>query len=126
MTTHTLSFGTITLLQKDIAEVIINEGVEMDLEIVETYHQFLLEKMPESFSLLINKKNSYTYSFEAQLHLATLTQINSMAVLVYNSISAAATKNLATIPRITPWKIEVFSEREKAMKWLQAKQCETN
>ncbi|VAW59807.1 hypothetical protein MNBD_GAMMA08-1399 [hydrothermal vent metagenome] len=126
MTTHTLSFGTITLLQKDIAEVIVNDGVEMNLEMVETYHQFLLENMPESFSLLINKKNAYTYSFEAQLQLATLTQINSMAVLVYSNISAAATKNLATMPRAIPWKLEVFNDRKNAIKWLQKKQNYTN
>ncbi len=122
MTTHTLSFCTITLLQKNIAEVIVNDGVEMSLEMVETYHQFLLDNMPDSFSLLINKKNSYTYSFEAQLHLATLTQINSMAVLVYNSISAATTKSLASMPRAIPWKLEVFIDRENAIKWLQKKQ----
>ncbi len=118
-----LSFCEIILLERDIAEVIVNDGVEIDLLMVEEYHAFLIAKMAPHFSLLVNKINSYSYTFEAQLHLATLSQINKMAVLVYNRASDLATKNLASLTRETPWNLEMFSERESALTWLYIKQA---
>ena len=44
----------------------------MTLNMVEEYHAFLLKHLVSPFSLLINKINSYTYSFDAQVNLATL------------------------------------------------------
>ena len=58
-----LPFATIIKLREDIAEVIINEGVEMNLDMVNQYHEYLLLHFKAPFSLLINKVNSYTYNF---------------------------------------------------------------
>ena len=46
MVAHKLSFCEITLLQGDIAEVVINEGEELNIEKVAEYHEFLIEEMP--------------------------------------------------------------------------------
>tara|TARA_R110000796_G_scaffold120962_4_gene235115 strand:+ start:492 stop:698 length:207 start_codon:yes stop_codon:yes gene_type:complete len=56
MKSHRLSFGEIIILKDNLAEVIINEGVLMDIKIVEDYHQFLLTHLKAPFSLLINKR----------------------------------------------------------------------
>ncbi|RMZ51422.1 hypothetical protein EB822_02805 [Flavobacteriaceae bacterium PRS1] len=122
MITHKLSFGEITLLQEDIAEVIVNDRVEFNLEMVAEYHEFLINKMKCLFSLLINKLNSYTYTFEAQQHLATLTDINAMAVVSYSNITELTTKSLIQVPREINWKIKIFNEREVALQWLQDQQ----
>jgi len=122
MITHKLSFGEITLLQEDIAEVIVNDRVEFNLEMVAEYHEFLINKMKCPFSLLINKLNSYTYTFEAQQHLATLTDINAMAVVSYSNITELTTKSLIQVPREINWKIKIFNEREVALQWLQDQQ----
>jgi len=122
MITHKLSFGEITLLQEDIAEVIVNDRVEFNLEMVAEYHEFLINKMKCPFSLLINKLNSYTYTFEAQQHLATLTDINAMAVVSYSNITELTTKSLIQVPREIDWKIKIFNEREVALQWLQDQQ----
>jgi hypothetical protein len=124
MKTHKLTFGEIIVLQEDIAEVIINSGVEMDLRMVEEYHVALLSLMKEKFSLLINKLNSYSYTFEAQQHIATLPGINAMAVVSYNMPAELATKALSSIPRGISWKIKIFSEREGGLNWLREKQKE--
>jgi len=121
MTNFKLSFCEIKLLEKDIAEVIVDEGVEINLSMVAEYHSFLLDKMTYPFSLLINKKHSYSYTFEAQLQLATLSQINVMAVVAYTKISEISTKNLASFTREIPWILEIFSEREVALCWLYSK-----
>ncbi|MFT5757832.1 MAG: hypothetical protein ACI9LM_002568 [Alteromonadaceae bacterium] len=113
-----LSFCEVILLEKDIAEVIVDDGVEVNLLMVEEYHAFLLKQMTYPFSLLINKKNSYSYTFEAQLQVATLSQINVMAVIAYTRTAEISTKNLASFTREIPWQLEVFNERELALHWL--------
>ncbi|MFC1588898.1 hypothetical protein ACFL3P_01355 [Pseudomonadota bacterium] len=77
MDLHELSFAKIIILHKDIAEVIINEGVEMTEEMVDQYHAFLISHLKQPFALLINKINAYTYNFAAQEKLATLDEISA-------------------------------------------------
>ena len=45
MELHELSFGKIIILHKNVAEVIINEGVEMDEELVNQFHDFDLPSL---------------------------------------------------------------------------------
>ena len=123
MNVHELSFSKIILLSESIAEVIINEGVELDEKMVEQYHEFLLSHLIAPFSLLINKVNSYSYNFGAQINLATLKEINAMAVVTYNRPAEVATHNLAiAVPRPVEWNLKVFSNRDKALDWLKIEQ----
>jgi len=120
---YELPFAKIIIIRDDIAEVIINEGVEMDAIMVEQYHDFSLSHLKHPFSLLINKVNSYTYDFNAQLNIATLKEINAMAVVAYNRMTETATKSLAAvIKRDIEWNLEIFSKRDKAITWLLAEQ----
>jgi hypothetical protein len=98
MNVHELSFSKIILLSESIAEVIINEGVELDEKMVEQYHEFLLSHLIAPFSLLINKVNSYSYNFGAQINLAI------------------------AVPRSVEWNLKVFSNRDKALGWLKIEQ----
>lgn len=66
MESHRLRFAEIIILNKNLAEVIIDEAIEMDLSMVEEYHAFLLSHLDSSFSLLINKRHAYGYTFDAQ------------------------------------------------------------
>jgi len=119
MQKHDLSFGVIIIHYQNLAELIVNPGVEMDLEMVGEYHEFLLTKMQHPLSILINKLYPYTYTFEAQQHLGTLTQINSVAILVYGSITKKSTECLISIPRSIPWSVKIFTERSQALDWLE-------
>ena len=119
MTIHTLSFGQITILNPNLAEVIIDNYVEMDLAMVDEYHEFLLTHLEHPFNLLINKIHQYTYTFEAQLNLGTLPEINLMAVVAYNSVTENSTHSLISIPRAMPWNIQIFKERKTALDWLE-------
>ena len=118
MDLYELPFAKIIILQDDIAEVMINDEVKMDLEMVEHYHEFLLSHLRPPFSLLINKINSYTYDFDAQLKLATLKEINAMAVVAYDRITRITTETLASYPRSEKWNLKVFSNRDEALDWL--------
>jgi len=120
---YELPFAKIIIIREDIAEVIINEGVEMDAIMVEQYHDFLLSHLKHPFSLLVNKVNSYTYDFNAQLNIATLKEINAMAVVAYTRMTETATKSLAAlIKRDIEWNLEIFSTRDKAITWLLSEQ----
>jgi hypothetical protein len=113
-----LPFAKIIILYDDIAEVIINDGIEMDMKIVEQYHEFLLSHLCPPFFLLINKVNDYTYDFDAQIKLATLKEINAMAVVAYNKVTKLTTESLTTYPRSKKWNLKVFSNRDEALVWL--------
>lgn len=122
MDLYELSFAKIIMLRRDIAEVMINEGVEMDLDMVDQYHEFLLSHLKAPFSLLINKVNAYTYNFDAQIRLATLKEIRAMAVVAYNHVTQLSTETLASYPREVDWNLKVFSDREAALNWLLSEQ----
>lgn len=122
MSLHELPFAKIIILREDIAEVMINDGVEMDVNMVGQYHDFLLSHLRAPFSLLVNKVNSYTYNFDAQQKLATLKEINVMAVVAYNRATILSTETLASYPRDERWNLKVFLNRSDAMAWLLSKQ----
>ena len=122
MNLYELPFAKIIILRDDIAEVMIDEGVIMDTAMVEQYHDFLLSHLRAPFSLLVNKVNAYSYDFDAQEKLATLKEINAMAVIAYNRITKIATENLASFPRDVKWNLRIFSNREEAMAWLLSEQ----
>ena len=126
MDLHELSFAKIIILRDDIAEVMINDGVRMNEEMVEQYHDFLLSHLRAPFSLLVNKINSYTYDFHAQEKLATLKEINAMAVVAYNRVTKITTETLASYPRDVKWNLEIFSNRDEALAWLLSEQGETD
>ena len=118
MNLYELSFAKIIVLRDDIAEVIINDAVVMNAAMVEQYHAFLRSILTSPFSLLINKINAYTYDFEAQLELATIGEINAMAVVAYSRITELTTESLASYPRSKKWNLQIFMNRNDALAWL--------
>ena len=125
MDLHELPFAKIIILRDDIAEVMINDGVRMNEEMVEQYHDFLLSHLRAPFSLLINKINSYTYDFHAQEKLATLKEINAIAVVAYKRVTKLTTETIASYPRDVKWNLEIFSNRDDALAWLLSEQGKT-
>jgi len=124
MSLHKLRFAKIIILQENIAEVIINEAVEIDNEMVSEYHDFLLQNLSAPFLLLINKINSYTYTFDAQIKIASLPEIKAMAAVTYNKATEVATRNLASLPRDNTWNIQIFPDRDTALDWLTSLQSD--
>jgi len=122
MTLHELSFGKIIILKEDIAEVIINHGVELTGQLVDEYHDFLCNHLQVPFSLLVNKIHDYSYNFAAQKKLAAIPEINSMAVVVYKQASERVTQLLTVIPREIDWNMKIFSDREMALAWVEDNQ----
>jgi len=123
MDLHELSFAQITIHQdNNIAEVIVNNEIEITKKIVDEYQIFLYSHLQPPFSLLINKKNSYSYSFEGHQQLRSFKEISAIAVVVHNKVTMESTKLLASYPRDIPLNLEMFSNRDKAFNWLQVQQ----
>ncbi|MEC3905440.1 hypothetical protein VOI54_00265 [Tamlana sp. 2201CG12-4] len=118
MKSYRLSFGTIELLNNNLAEIIVDEGIILDEVMVDEYHDFLLNNLEAPFSLLVNKKNPYSYTFEAQKIIAHLDEIQSMAVLVNSIGGVMSTETLMNINGNIHQNIKIFNEREEAINWL--------
>lgn len=118
MSTHRLSFATITILADDLAEVVVDHGVDMTGSMVDEYHEFLRTHLSAPFSLLINKINNYSYDFTAQENLAAIPEIDRMAVVAYKPTTENVTRLMTTIPREYAWRLEIFSDRDAALAWL--------
>lgn len=114
-----LKMGRIIKLSDDMAEVIVDDGVIIDMDMVREYHEWIQNNLSDPCMLLINKLNPYTYTFEAQKEIAGLDQIQAMAVVVYNRISEVTTRDLASFPREHEWYIQVFDSRHDALLWLE-------
>ena len=120
MTYSILSFGQIGTIEPRISEVVVNSGIEMNMDMVIEYHDYLTSHMDETVGLLINKKNDYTYDFEAQKHLVDLPHIKAMAVVVYRQATRIATESLVQLKRTHPWNLCIFDDYDEALGWLRA------
>lgn len=101
----------------------MNEGVELDLAMVHQFHDFLLAQLVSPFSLLINKVNSYSYNFDAQVNIGNLTEIHAIAVIAYQHASKVNTEYLANlVPRAVIWNVTIHSNRIDALNWLRSEQ----
>lgn len=118
MKSYELPFATIIVLRNDLAEVIINEGVVMDELMVDMYHDFLLTHLKAPFALLVNKKHSYSYTFEAQKTIASLKEISHIAVVVATHGALMSTETLININGSNKWNIRLFQERDLALNWV--------
>jgi hypothetical protein len=115
---HKLSFCRIILLADSIAEIIVDDSVEVNAAMVDEFHEFLLSQLRAPFSLLVNKVNRYSYDFHAQMKLASIRQIEAIAVVAYSRVSAISAESMTNVPRETPVNMKVFPDRESALHWL--------
>lgn len=125
MECHQLSFCTIKILRNDIAEVIINDGVEVDVKRLNEVESFLIRQLTPPFSLVMNKVNHYSFQYDAQVKMGTYQQLNAIAVISYNKTSEILTETLKNIPRDMKWNLEVFSDREEAVDWAKSQQAKS-
>jgi len=118
----TTSFGLINIISTDIAEIIVDEGLEVTLEIVEEYDAILAQNFSGNYAVLINKINSYRYAFEALLTIGSAENQKAAAIISYGVESEQQTIDLKALRRIDNLNIKEFSGlnlgRASAIKWL--------
>lgn len=124
---YSLSFATIKVHDENIVEVIVNEDIEVSLEMVEEADLFFEQTFTGPIGILVNKINLYTYSFEAQLTIASHADIKGMAVVQYNTSGHTVTEKLSSVRAMDKWNLATFCAIEsgselpyqQAMSWLQ-------
>jgi len=106
------------MLDENIAEIIVNKSVEISIEMVEEYDEFLLTHFSSDFGLLINKINDYNYSFEAKLSIASNEHLKVMAVVNYSNESEELTQKIKNLRAVDDWNLKNFSGLD--LGWQQA------
>jgi len=117
-----LSFCSLTRLPGGIVEVEPNEGIEIDLPMAEELDRTMLAMMGDRFSILVNKVNSYSVTFDAQLVIGTLDAVEATAVVVYDSFGEMATQQIKVMTEEEgEKKINIFFDKAQAISWLEEK-----
>lgn len=118
----TTSFGQINIISPNIAEIIIHQGIEISLELVEEYEAIMSEYFVNSYAVLVNRVNQYSYAFEALLCVGSSKNLVAAAVINYSAASAQQTKDLQAVRQFDNLSIKEFSGlelgREHALTWL--------
>ena len=120
MKTYELSFGRITTLSENLAEVIINENIEMTGKMVDEYHQFLLSHLKSPFSLLVNRINPYSYDENALHKIGSLQEIYKVAVVSYSNTSDWVIDFIKSLQERPSNRLMNFHDRDSALVWLSA------
>ena len=118
MKNYKMSFGTIIKLNNNLAEIVVDDGIEMNLTQVKEYHNFLLNNLKAPFYLLVNRKYSYTYTFEAQKAIVNFDKIKKLAVLLSTQGGLMSSETLLSLNENLNWEISWFNKREDALAWL--------
>ncbi len=116
---QTLSFCRVIIIDANIIEVILNDGIEIDSAMVDEFFAFTAEKMNPVISVLLNKATKYSYNFEALMRLSVSTKIRNIGVVVYDPIAVNSVNFLNERYNQSQKNVKIFKTREDALAWLQ-------
>lgn len=121
---HKFSFGcSVELLTNNIAQVTIEPGVEVTLEMLGEFDEYMSKAFNHNYALLVDKKNKYTFSFEAQLCMASHENLKATAVVFYDETDAELPQQLSQRRQIDELNVRLFSGindgNQTAINWLE-------
>jgi len=114
MQNYRLKFGSFIHHDNGIFETIIDEDVELSEQMVQEFFDLILSIEPKLELCLINRKNNYSYSFKANMMLASSNIANHVAVVKYGKLPWPISKLLT--PKF--YRIGFFDDYYEAMLWL--------
>ena len=119
----TTRFGQIKLIAPNIAELIINQNIVVTLELMEEYDALMSRHFNESYGVLVNRLNNYSYTFEALLCIGSAKNLKAAAVINYGHANEEQIKGLAAVRQMDDLNIKEFSGlelgRDNAISWLE-------
>lgn len=118
ITTHEISCGRINSIRENMAEVIFNEGVELNAKYTEEVHDFLNSNFKAPISVLNNMVNRHSYSFYAQTMLWAIPEIKWVGFVAYNMIAERSVEVFLLAPRENALDAKIFNNRAEAIQWL--------
>jgi len=118
MKKYRLSFCTVNIMTDYIAEVIIDDNIEVSMEMVEEHDKFLCSVFKGDFGVLVNKINTYSYSLEAKLIMGSVVRMKAIASVFYSSQGIQSTQNIMEKRSMDSLNLKLFSGYE--LGWQQA------
>jgi len=115
---HRSSFGYFKILPGNVLEITVDQGKEITLEMLDESNDFISAHFTEGFGLLINRINQYTYSYEAQLSVASHSGLRALAFVCYSSESEREVRKMQELRAVDQWNVQFFSGLE--LGWQQA------
>lgn len=109
---YRLSFAEFTMHSGNVLEMLVNDGVEISLEMIEESDRFIAENFNDDFILLINGINNYSYTYEAQLCIASNENIKGIAFLYYSKEGLDAINQLKARRKMDNLNCKTFSGLE--------------
>ncbi len=111
-----LSFAEVEIFEKGIIKITPHEGVEISAEdIHET--QRLIRSVPDA-RLLIDRLNSYSYSFEAIQAIRNYEGVRAAAIITYGYSSQVTAQFVRGDGGDSPYPMEIFTNKDDAIRWL--------
>ncbi len=114
-------FGTVKMINANLAEIFINEDVKVDLQMAIECEEVLDMLMPGKYGLLLNERSVYSYTKEAESYFSEMHNLHAMAVVLNTKFTDIASKYLQSFHEQVGWNMKVFYAREKALEWLESK-----
>ena len=118
MQIHFCSFGKMIQYDQHLVEYVVNEGVELTESMVDEAANIIAQHFQFPHISLINKTQSYTYSYSA---LKVIGKIFSpVATAIFGDCSAAfvSINTIKSLPWNKGWKAQCFADKESAVNWL--------
>lgn len=118
---YKLSFCEIEQFSDDIFEVTILEGATIDEKNAAEAERFWQELRNEPYSLLVNNRNHFSYSFLGAQKIGEHSLEKKTAILIDNPISESQMATVRGLKQMAGrWdNRRVFHDRKEAMKWLE-------
>jgi len=124
MSEHEFSFGKMIKHSDDMAEMVFNEGVRLSADIINEFHRWLISSLNSPCKLMVHHIHAEKMTLDAKMKLGELSErthanVSHKAILNQNKIQDAATDILMESQRASGLVVEMFYDREKALKWLE-------
>ena len=113
-----LSFCALHFIDHSIVEIIIDDGVEIDGEMVDEFFAAINGQMNEEISILLNKERKYSYKFDALIKLSGSTKIRNMGVVTYDALSKSTVLYMMDRFNKSNKNVKIFDNRGDALSWL--------
>ncbi|MDF1831884.1 MAG: hypothetical protein P1U52_05985 [Porticoccaceae bacterium] len=117
---YKLPFGCLKCPADNIIEMIIDEGVEINVAMVKVLHATVEQLVgDEPAGFIVHKLNPYSVSFDAQQIIGDLPGIVVSAVVAYNHFGEMTAQQVIAMSEVPEADIAIFPTLDNAIFWLQ-------
>ncbi len=117
---YKLPFGCLKCPRDNIIELVIDEGIEVNVAMVRVLHATIEQLVgDEPTGFIVHKLHPYSVSFDAQQIIGNLPGITVSAVVAYNQLGEMTAQQIITMSEMAERDIEIFPTLENAIFWLQ-------